>query len=77
MGYTELLEKLKSLPVEKQAVVFDFVEFLATRPGSSKSFAHDDWSDVEFAKFAMWQAKRDMEHESALYLRDDLKEHWG
>ena len=32
MGYAELIEKrLLTLPEEKQAEVFDFVEFLATR----------------------------------------------
>ena len=32
MGYAELIEKrLLTLPVSKQAEVFDFVEFLATR----------------------------------------------
>ncbi len=27
MGYAELISKLESLPVEKRAEVFDFVEF--------------------------------------------------
>ncbi len=31
MGYAELIETLKSLPQEKQAEVFDFVDFLAAR----------------------------------------------
>ncbi|MBF0612602.1 MAG: DUF2281 domain-containing protein [Magnetococcales bacterium] len=31
MGYTELLTRLQTLPPEKQAEVFDFVEFLAAR----------------------------------------------
>ena len=32
MGYSELIEKrLQTLPEAKQAEVFDFVEFLATR----------------------------------------------
>jgi hypothetical protein len=36
MSYAELLEKLQSLPSDKQAEVFDFVEFLSARfsPGS-------------------------------------------
>lgn len=31
MGYAELIERLQALPAEKQAEVFDFVEFLAGR----------------------------------------------
>ncbi len=31
MGYTELVEKLRTLTPEKQGEVFDFVEFLSTR----------------------------------------------
>ncbi|MBF0134642.1 MAG: DUF2281 domain-containing protein [Magnetococcus sp. DMHC-1] len=31
MGETELMEKLRSLPHEKQAEVYDFVEFLSER----------------------------------------------
>ena len=76
MGYADLIEKLQALPAEKQAEVFDFVEFLATRFGKAKPFAHDEWSDAEFAEFAMGQALRGMEDEPVLYTRDDLKERW-
>lgn len=31
MGYAELIERVQTLPADKQAEVFDFVEFLATR----------------------------------------------
>lgn len=31
MGYAELIERLQALPQDKQAEVFDFVEFLAVR----------------------------------------------
>ena len=31
MGYAELIEKLHTLPEDKQAEVFDFVDFLANR----------------------------------------------
>lgn len=31
MGYAELIEKLQSLPADKQFEVIDFVEFLASR----------------------------------------------
>ncbi len=35
MGYAELISKLESLPREKQAEVFDFVEFLSARTRTS------------------------------------------
>jgi hypothetical protein len=35
MGYTELINKLEALPREKQAEVFEFVEFLSERCGAS------------------------------------------
>lgn len=31
MGYAELIETLQNLPEEKQAEVFDFIEFLAQK----------------------------------------------
>jgi hypothetical protein len=55
MGYAELIEKLQDLPAEKQAEVFDFVEFLAVRFGKAKGtpLATGDWSDAEFSEFAI------------------------
>ena len=78
MGYAELIEKLQDLLAEKQAEVFDFVEFLAVRFGKAKStpLALGEWSDAEFSEFAMDQALRDMEDDPVLYTRDDLKEQW-
>jgi hypothetical protein len=35
MGYAELISKLEALPREKQAEVFEFVEFLSERCGAS------------------------------------------
>jgi hypothetical protein len=35
MGYVELIRKLESLPREKQAAVFEFVEFLSARTSTS------------------------------------------
>ena len=36
MGYAELIATLRTLPQEKQAEVFDFVDFLALRAGLSR-----------------------------------------
>lgn len=41
MGYAELIETLKTLPQEKQAEVFDFVEFLALRAGLHRPASAD------------------------------------
>ena len=35
MGYAELISKLEALPREKQEEVFEFVEFLSGRAGTS------------------------------------------
>ncbi len=79
MGYAELIERLQTLPHEKQAEVFDFVEFLATRGGSTGGvahLAHSDWTDAEFSKMAMAQALRGIEDDPVAYTRDDLREQW-
>ncbi|MBI4755348.1 MAG: DUF2281 domain-containing protein [Betaproteobacteria bacterium] len=78
MGYAELIEKLQALPQEKQAEVFDFVDFLAGRFGTAHGapLARTDWSDAQFAEFAMRQALRGMEDEPVSYTRDDLTELW-
>ncbi len=37
MGYAELInQRLQTLPQAKQAEVYDFVEFIATRPGATE-----------------------------------------
>ncbi|MFZ3018123.1 MAG: hypothetical protein WA056_06695 [Gallionella sp.] len=78
MGYVELINRLESLPREKQAEVFDFVEFLAARCGSAedKPLAHSEWTDSEFSELAMRQALRGMEDESVTYTHADLREKW-
>jgi hypothetical protein len=78
MGYAELIEKLRSLPAEKQAEVFDFVEFLAVRFGSesSKPPVHAEWTDAEFAELAMRHALRGMEDEPVAYTLEDIRERW-
>lgn len=38
MGYAELInQRLQTLPQTKQAEVYDFVEFIATRPGVTET----------------------------------------
>ncbi|MFA5825109.1 MAG: hypothetical protein WC825_03940 [Gallionellaceae bacterium] len=78
MGYAELISKLDALPREKQAEVFDFVEFLSARCGTStdKPLTHAEWTDAEFSKMSMQQALRGMENEPVIYTREDLQERW-
>lgn len=78
MGYAELIERLQALPREKQAEVFDFVEFLSARCGlaGGKPLDHGEWTDAEFAAMAMRQALRGIENDPVAYTRDDLREHW-
>ncbi|HLP99286.1 MAG TPA: hypothetical protein VK149_12680 [Sideroxyarcus sp.] len=78
MGYAELISKLEALPREKQAEVFEFVEFLSARCSTStgKSITHAEWTDAEFSELSMAQAMRGMEQETVTYTREDLRERW-
>ncbi|WP_395457512.1 DUF2281 domain-containing protein (plasmid) [Azospirillum melinis] len=76
MGYAELIKKLQSLPEDKQAEVFDFVEFLAARFAASTDASRGEWSESQFAEFSMEQAMRGMEDDPVTYSRDDLREVW-
>ncbi len=74
MGYGELIEKLQTLPHEKQAEVFDFVEFLASRFGGMPAGA--EWTDASFSELSFGQALRGMDDDPVTYTLDDLKEKW-
>jgi hypothetical protein len=74
MGYLELIEKLRALSREKQAEVFDFVEFLRAR--SSGMGRSDHPTDIEFSEFSMGHALRGMEDDPVTYTEEDLSEKW-
>lgn len=78
MNHAKLIEKIQSLPIEKQAEVFDFVDFLASRSQGALQppLVMSEWTNAEFAEMAMKQALRGMEDEPVLYTMDDLKERW-
>lgn len=78
MGYVQLIQQVQALPPEKQAEVFDFVDFLVQRSAATQSTteAQATWNDSEFAGMAMAQALRGMEDEVALYSTTDLQERW-
>jgi hypothetical protein len=76
MSYVELIEKLKALPNEKQAEVFDFVEYLAARFARPTTTEVDAWNDKDFTDMSMQQALRGMEDDPVTYTDADLREHW-
>ncbi|NJL55614.1 DUF2281 domain-containing protein [bacterium] len=78
MNPAQFFEKVQALPPAKQAEVFDFIEFLASRSTTSQDqeTAGDDWRNADFSTMAMSQAMRGMEEEPSLYTLDDLKERW-
>ncbi len=72
MGYAELIQKrLQALPEDKQAEIYDFVEFIAARAAGSAPVA--DWTPAEFAEMSMQQALRGTEGESVTYTRADIE----
>ena len=73
-----ITEKIAALPPERQAEIFDFVEFIVARYGglSGQGLAQYEWTDDAFAASSMQQALRGMEDESVIYTSDDLKERW-
>jgi hypothetical protein len=72
MGYGELIKTLQALPEDKRTEVFDFVQYLASRYGTSIS--PSEWSDPEFSEFAFAQALRGQEDETVEYSNADLRE---
>ena len=79
MGYAELIQqRLQTLPQEKQAAVYDFVEFLAARVHVTEASArqHVEWTDQEFARLSLAHAMRGLENDPVDYQLTDLKERW-
>ena len=85
MGYAELIQKrLQTLPPDKQAEVYDFVEFIATRNHAVKTpdaelpnkSAPADWTNEAFAQLSMAQAMRGLENDPVHYALTDIKERW-
>lgn len=62
----KIIEKIKSLPEEKQAEVFDFVNLLEIKIKEEEN--------IFWSKFSLESAMRGMDDEEALYTVTDLKE---
>lgn len=74
MGYAELIqERLQTLPPDKQAEVYDFVMFIATR---NQRAAPVDWTDDEFSRLSVAQALRGLENDPVDYALTDVRERW-
>ena len=74
MGYAELIQlRLQTLSPEKQAEVYDFVEFISTR---NQTAATVDWTNAEFFRLSMAQALRGLENDPVDYALTDVKERW-
>lgn len=76
MGYAKLIERLQALPPDKQAEVFDFVEFLSARSGKGQTHVRGEWAGAEFANMAMAQALHGLEDDLVTYTLADLRERW-
>jgi hypothetical protein len=61
---------------DKQAEVFDFVEFLLARNGAVEPHPRGEWSDSEFTAMAMTQALHGLEDDPVSYSLADLRERW-
>ena len=78
MNLVSFVEKVQRLPQDKQAEVFDFVDYLADRFTTSSTPASPSptLTEEEFSQWALSQALRGMEDEPDLYAQSDLKERW-
>jgi hypothetical protein len=79
MGYAELIQqRLQTLSQEKQAEVYDFVEFLATRLSKAGlDVEHpEEWTDADFSHLSISQAMRGLEDDPVTYTLNDVKERW-
>ena len=79
MGYAELIyQRLQTLSLEKQAEVYDFVEFIAARVHATEAAAkrHALWTDQEFSRLSLTHAMRGLENDPVDYQLTDLKERW-
>ena len=67
MGVAEkIIEKVKSLPEDKQSEILDFIDFLSKKANEEE---RKQWS-----QFSLETAMRGLETEETLYTVEDIKE---
>ena len=79
MNYAQsIVDRIATLPPEKQVEILDFVEFIAARhrEASEHVLEPGEWTDSTFSELTMHQALRGIEHEPFNYTSLDLKERW-
>jgi len=62
----KIIEKVKSLPEDKQAEILDFIDFLSKKVNEEE---RKQWS-----QFSLEEAMRGLEAEETLYTVEDIKE---
>ena len=62
----KIIEKVKSLPEDKQAEILDFIDFLSKKVNEEE---RKQWS-----QFSLEEAMRGLETEETLYTVEDIKE---
>ena len=62
----KIIEKVKSLPEDKQAEILDFIDFLSKKINEEE---RKQWS-----QFSLEEAMRGLETEETLYTVEDIKE---
>lgn len=73
MSEAEILQQLRLLPKDKQAEIFDFLEYLAGRFGKADA---TPWTETDFAEFSFGQALRGMEDDPVIYRENDIRYPW-
>lgn len=76
MNVVALVERLQTLPEDKQIEVMDFVDYLVERFARPPSCQISEWSDQDFERLSLAQAMRGLENEEDLYSVADIKERW-
>ena len=76
MTNEEILREIKSLPLEAQRQLEDFISFLRERYGSDqqKTVSTSDFKSEAFV--GMWRDREDMS-DSSEWVRNVRRSHWG
>ena len=77
METTKIAEEIKSLPVEEQREVIDFVAFLKTRYPDWRTIRKDRQAKLTDEPFiGMWRGREDM-RDSVVWVKNLRQREWG